>query len=693
MRLVLAFLLVLPGFIRAAELGKPADQARNPINDLAQLIRQNQSKAAAQDIADRVARWVMEKEGGDYLYRGLRKDSVRAAAFQASLKEAVGRLSRENPGDAAVLFFVLGSGRQAPAWVRYPELAKALSQSKTERLKTFLNSMDSWTGKDLGRGNAEQELALFLPEAVARAYKVFEWPRVKKEFVADFPLGAGSLLAPDPVAGGGGRNKDIYNPAKGFGWESLYGSLEHPGGALVVEMTAPGEKASRLISIKVYTTKDEKTGAMVDQLGIFDITYPGDSFGRRFDLGQTEAEGKKIALDTDNPKAPKYALAMTASTDGDMLVSLRLEGLNGKKGTTVTTSLNELYRKRAQQAVDEGGNIKVGGKEFIVLGQGGAKGSLLFFPADIKERMANGENVKPELAALVNERSSDGRNVNLADPRPLGSVSGKPYELVFDNDLKYWVAQEAPPKKETGEGDSSTPTKKTDDLDSTSSGDEVEANILKKGEYELNADVAKGLDAKWGVKVYDWKAGLPSKPVQRRHLMVLPASIRPERAAFVYFHLPPGYDESIRLDREVRGVGGKYLAVTSKNYTVYQDVSQRADPSPPGSPDKIFKYDEDCLVDEGKKALCVADVVLLDDALGRIGFGFPERVEAGDNAQRAVGDLAGKPRKYSIKTSASRAGGLDLVVEETKVVPIWPRYEPADTSHLEAAASEPSSGH
>jgi hypothetical protein len=667
MNFLLAFFLVLPVFVRAEPVQARSVAARHPVNDLAEFIRRNPS-VAAEDVSKRVVRLVLGNEGGDYLFPGLRDDAVQAALLEEAARSLTQSLLKDRTGDGAVLFFVLGTERDAPGWIQSPDLAAALAQKKTQRLKIFLESMKHWRGK-LGRGNAEQEVAAFLNEAVTRAFEVFSQPLIRKEFVAGFPDVSGPLLAPVSGLGGGGAR--LNDPTKGFSWESLY-----ERGGVVMDITVGDVK--RRMSMKIYTKPDEK-GHPVDKIGIFDITYPNEPFGRRFDLSQG---GEKTGvLDTRNSQSPKYTLKLTPTTDGDMAISFGNEGL---KGDVMKTSLKELYEARARQAVDEGGKITLDGKDFIVLGQGGAKGALLFFSSDVEERLAKGENVKPELVSEVNERSSDGRNVNVSGSPALGRVGNKFYRLVFNDELKYWEVQEGEPDplpSKPGEGGSSTPTVTGQDIGDA----DLEKDILKDGLYEINLDVANGLDPEWvaQVKVFDLKAvhGFSQRDINRRHLMMVPASVRKERKVFVSFPLPAaGYDGMERQDKEVRGIG-RYLAVTSKISTVYQDLSEPATLPGPGEMDKVFEYDASCVVDEVKKTLCVADLVLLQDAMTRAGFSGREIADARGNAAQALKD-SGKTKNDEYRVEGGKAvNSLTLRVGEAAAVAIWPQYKPSVRGH------------
>ena len=93
MNFLLAFLLVLPVFVRAEPVQGRSVAARHPVNDLAEFIRRNPS-VAAEDVSKRVVRLVLGNEGGDYLFPGLREQLVLqpVGVFQGFFLAALGFL-------------------------------------------------------------------------------------------------------------------------------------------------------------------------------------------------------------------------------------------------------------------------------------------------------------------------------------------------------------------------------------------------------------------------------------------------------------------------------------------------------------------------------------------------------------------------------------------------------------------------
>lgn len=429
MSFVAAFLLILPALLWSQPIqGKPM-AGDSLIDGLAGLMENKENQPQiAEDMGERLASFIRE---GGFPSPELLGDRAAGKRLESSVTAWGKKLIQDEPGKGAVLFFVLGTGDKAPAWVSGPDLIAAFER-KTQLREMLLKPMKkSWDGR-LG----EEASDSFLTDVVNHSLEVLmSQGQVKSEIPDDLRAAAGDG-GYSPMTGSRSSGASKNDPRKGFNWESLYIS-----GAKVMDINAPGDSVKRRISMKIYTSLDEN-GLPVDKVGIFDATYPNATFGQRFDFGKVGGDGVKqdFKLDDSVAGAPKYTLKMTPTVNGDMEVVFGREGLEGD--AVIKTTLSELYHMRAEQAVAEGGVVTIDGTDFLVLGQGGAQGTLLFFPADTKERMERGENVKPDLAAAVSKRGSDGSSVNISSgPVALGNVRGTDYQLVFNKDEKFWEVQ------------------------------------------------------------------------------------------------------------------------------------------------------------------------------------------------------------------------------------------------------------
>ena len=65
---------------------------------------------------------------------------------------------------------------------------------------------------------------------------------------------------------------------------------------------------------------------------------------------------------------------------------------------------------------------------------GGAKGSILFFPPEIKDKIEHGEvrNLASTVVAVVNYKGTSGENERYTNPDP-SMINGTSYRLEFEN--------------------------------------------------------------------------------------------------------------------------------------------------------------------------------------------------------------------------------------------------------------------
>lgn len=203
-------------------------------------------------------------------------------------------------------------------------------------------------------------------------------------------------------------------------------------GAVVQDMSFDNTENARTISLKVATRKEN--GSLVDYLTIFDITEPSDVFGRKYSVDWT-GEETFFLDDRSSPGRESMTLSIASFSDGDADIMINSDG---HSSASIQSSLVELLRERARQALYAGYKMTVGEKMFYVLGQGGAKGSLLFFPADIKDKIELGKrrDLSPTFVAIINSVGPSGQ-IERFNTSDLGVLKGTHYYLEFDGAI--WV--------------------------------------------------------------------------------------------------------------------------------------------------------------------------------------------------------------------------------------------------------------
>lgn len=221
---------------------------------------------------------------------------------------------------------------------------------------------------------------------------------------------------------GGGRGV-------GFDFDSLFRY-----GAVVQNMSFDASGNERTISLKIATRKEN--GFLHTYFTIFDITSQNDTFGQKFSI-DWRGTNTFYLDDRTYPNKELMTLTVTSYGDGDANITIRPAN---NASASIQTSLTALLKELASQAVYAGGKTAIGGRDFYVLGQGGAIGSLMFFPPEIKDRIEHGNarDLMPALVANVNYRGSDGSNQRYSNS-DLGEVNGTHYHLEFNG--SYYEAQ------------------------------------------------------------------------------------------------------------------------------------------------------------------------------------------------------------------------------------------------------------
>ncbi|HAM35571.1 MAG TPA: hypothetical protein DEB40_02060 [Elusimicrobia bacterium] len=641
------------------------------------------------DMAERFAEYMDKGEDGRFISDAVRNNPEELKRLKATpLAWVQKRVADKDSISVAELYFVLGAGDKSPAWAAgKPLLLKALTAKDTQRSRNFAEGMKPYAQKPCQSGKIDEWAYTFLTDAAQKAHAVLADARLKGEL-------SGNILAQQPenaVPGSTGKGgPNLTGAAKSFDFDSLFVK----GAVIGQNVYAPGDKVSRKISIKMYTVKEN--GQPVNKIGIFDVTYKGDVFGRKFPLNNGEAT---FALDDRVAGMPKYTLKLSPKLDGDTEITFGREG----NATQMKTTLFALLRMRAEQAVKEGSTFEVNGKKMLVLGQGGARGGLLFFPSDLNERIQKGGDLTPDYVTEVNKRAPDGRGVLIGDghKRPLGEVNGKFYNLEYNSELALFEPKECK-KEELGVDDPDAPkpgakpdkpgakgldaadeaapegsAKADSDIDWPKDSIKYERDMVGTGDWERNRDVYAGLDEelKDRFRVYTFIGKQNGKPAPKefsgRHFMVVPEELSETRNVPVPTptYLKGDKDAMVAIKNEVRGIG-HYLGSSNKRATLYYDLKQKDDKAKEGA--SLFKQVGNVVDD----AITISDALLLQDAMERAGYANKaDREAAARNLKSALAKRT-KDENYSI---ASLPGAMPrrLIVRifGLGAITFWPKVE------------------
>ena len=455
----------LPGISHAntpQPAGAPAGQASScssPQTDSLAILTclVAQDRAVQEDIGKRLARFVLSKDAkGDYSYLLIRDDKdltfLGAVGAAAQKWPSAGIDGKGSPGDVAVLYFVLGPDDGQPAWAKAnPVLAKTLAPGMkwNGRLQTALDNA-GWTKTKKMPPTAVDDggLTAFLNAASAEAMIVFKDQRTVKEIADSTAANDTTAVKSTTIEG---KSPRLDGTGSGFGFDDLYKT-----GAEVENVYGPHDNGFRTLSMKVYTTKDAD-GNLINQIGIVDIT-PDDisspSLPKFVDV--SHAGDTEIIL-----RDGGRHYTVTVGTDGK--VTLKRPGGSDQGGAGgIASTINGLSAKRDEQIMGRG-KVMIDGQPYYVLGQGGQKGSYLFFSQAEMDASPTG-NAHPALMGDVAQVLSDGSSspIRGAKGPDLGKLpNGTAWHLEFDMASRMWKVAKGEGDKKPGKGGDTPPSDST----------------------------------------------------------------------------------------------------------------------------------------------------------------------------------------------------------------------------------------
>ncbi|HAZ09250.1 MAG TPA: hypothetical protein DCZ01_12190 [Elusimicrobia bacterium] len=401
---------VPPGMALAAEAaGTCSEQAwaeKSPVNAVACLI--DKDSAARAEVGERFA---------SFLKPELAKDDK---ALAGALAEAKKWAAEQPAGRVAELYFVMGpqADKELPSWVKADPLLAKTFKPGMKFSKRLVGAL-----KD-GKIAAADGVKAFLDAASAEAAKILNEAQTQKEIT----LSVGKNETTDVKAPPARKGSALDGAASGFEFADLYEK-----GAYVVKVYGPKDDGYRTLSFKMCTVKDDKNN-LQNMIGIVDITDPSKPYATKY-IPMTQEGDTTFSL---RGGGRQYTLS-AKTVDGAHRITLKRPGAEDGEGAA-TTSIEELAKLRASQAA-EGGSIVIGEKEYYVLGQGGQKGSALFFPKELIDGAAGMKDpryLRPVAMADLSRLDADGLTVPVQGKPDLGRIEGKPYHLEFDNALKIW---------------------------------------------------------------------------------------------------------------------------------------------------------------------------------------------------------------------------------------------------------------
>ncbi|HXT00800.1 MAG TPA: hypothetical protein VN915_09020 [Elusimicrobiota bacterium] len=388
-----------------------------------------------QDIGARLQKFVLNRaKGRQYLTTGLLDDKTLIKMVVKAAQDWP-ETNKGNAEKVAKLYYVLGmDADKLPAWAPagYEDEFKP-NAVWSKRLAAALSG-DKWDStKQVAQAQAANGTVALLDSAADWAVKILKDARDKREIHGSIDSNATTALKP-PTEAAPARNP-LDTTGSGFDSKALY-----EDGAVVAHVYGPHDSGFRNLSMKVYTMKDDN-GNFYNKIGVVDITQP--------DVGSPSATqwiDASKAGDTDivfRDGGRHY----TATVKPDGTVTLKRAGTNDGEGGSISTNKDELSLKRDDQ-IASGGVVGIGQppQPYYVLGQGGQKGSFLFFPKSQIDAMRAAHdagkhpdlNAHPDLMGDVVQAGNDGA-VPIKGKPDLGSLpNGDPYHLEFDPSTRMW---------------------------------------------------------------------------------------------------------------------------------------------------------------------------------------------------------------------------------------------------------------
>ncbi|MBI3564275.1 MAG: hypothetical protein HY079_03655 [Elusimicrobia bacterium] len=418
----------------AADCLKALDDAgTDSVNALTCLVEKKPE--ARRDIGERLASLLQGKDPGrQYVADDLLKDETLMKGVLAVAREWPEK-NAKTPAKVAVLYFVVGpETAELPAWAQVAALKTKFKPKMlwSDRFAEMMTSRHWSDAKQIKPSDAANSAVAFLEDAAAQAKAVLDDPRTKKAVEDSIAANETTGTVAPTVSGDGAPRNPLDGTGSGFGFEDLYVT-----GAEVRDVYGAKDDGFRRISMKIYSSRDAN-GNPINRIGIVDIT-PGD---RDTPTGVRYLDISHTSKQTITFREGGRPYTVEVKPNGD--VSLAREGMDG--GATMTTTIQTLMDDRNRQIMASG-TVKIpekDGRTYYVLGQGGAKGSVMFFPADDVRADPHGE-AHPALMGDISQVIGDGSTAPVSGKPDLGKLrNGDGYHLEYDERTHGWAVKPGP---------------------------------------------------------------------------------------------------------------------------------------------------------------------------------------------------------------------------------------------------------
>jgi hypothetical protein len=524
------------------------------------------------DVGERLAKFIQSREKGkQYLTDGLLNDAAILDKVSVTEAKKWPETNKAESGKVAALYYVIGANDgKVPAWAPagYEDEFKANPQW-SGRLTDGLTS-DGWsTTRQVSQTAAANGTIALLDDAAKWSLKILDDARTAGEIHQSIIANETTGLTPPETAK---KSNPLDATGSGFGFDDLYVK-----GAKSGNVYGPKDEGFRTLSIKVYTSKDAN-GNPINQIGVVDITKGDINTPSTPQFIDASHAGDSEIVMRDGGRH----YIVTVGVHGDVTLT-RKGAKNGDGGGSISTTKSELTGLRDEQ-IRNSGTVTVGGQPYYVLGQGGQKGSFLFFSKAAMDAAPTG-NAHPELMGDVAQVVGDGSTAPIKGKPDLGTLpNGDPYHLEFDMGTRLW-------KVVKGQGDVKDDKKGKDQKDSKDSKDSKETAdkpTPTTGETDPNdtgTTVDEAVKLAKGVWTEEPDSFDPATHAQARIMshvadgaktfeVLFDPKFGVKGGAWAVSLVDPKTNAPLAV-RDVRGMG-KYIGLEFKTSTVYYDVDNLA---------------------------------------------------------------------------------------------------------------------
>lgn len=545
------------------------------LDPVIEMLRKNGGQA---EVGRVLSRFAMQKLPDNKFFLGFVADpnadagvrKTEEAVFAAGLKAWVGAHER----DSALLYYGLARSKDEnslPAWAKRDLLeppSSGMEAKLIERLRSFTKE-GAGSVAAMGRygGTQQAEWIDSFFTSASRHLADALGAKCSNAVGSGKEPGAGPAGGGAGGAGAAGPNDPISALSHAnYGIDVLWGSLNDGYGDVF-------ELEGNLYAIRVVTERLDNH-ELRDRIMIADITSGYNIHGRYFNMGWNY--NGDFVLDSRNPNALRFKLAKEL-VNGQIVFKFMSENGTVAKNALHPdgVSLAQMYESRANRAMEQGGQVKIGEKSYYIMPQALGQGCFAFLPKSIEEPGIEHKRQRPSYFGcptdiadgqhhyrgketwIGNENGKIGWYIGRGEGGKFKIVAGKPFE---------------PPKKEKAAGDGEGPNSK---------GAAGEGAGAANSNYDFDGEAA-GLNKRLEELKIPMKLGISKRAKDPANLWTLCVESSEKESCYYlpYLNLEGQTTKDVKKPELVEGTS--ILAVANESFVNYIDL-KNYDPKSPNS--------------------------------------------------------------------------------------------------------------